>query len=153
MNVIWDLKSFDELSKLELYEVLRLRHEVFVVEQKCYYQDLDYNDMKSYHLIGRIEDTIIAYTRIFPLKILFDKYVSFGRVLVAESHRKVGVGHLMLKEILHIIESKMGNCPIKISAQTYLLSFYESHGFRVEGEEFMDAGVPHIYMVRESKRC
>ena len=150
MKVKWSLKSFDELSKLELYEVLRLRHEVFVVEQKCYYQDLDYYDMKSYHLIGRIEDTIIAYTRVFPLGSLLDEYISFGRVLVVETNRKEGIGHLMLKEILRIIESKMGNWPIKIAAQTYLISFYESHGFRVEGGEFMDAGVPHIYMVRDS---
>ena len=148
MEVNWTFKTYDELSKLELYQILHLRHEVFVIEQRCYYQDLDFNDMKSIHLMGRVGDEIVAYTRVFPLGTLFDNYLSFGRVLVTQPFRKKGVGHLLLKEILRLSNERWRGVPIKISAQTYLVSFYESYGFSCEGEEYMDAGIPHINMTR-----
>ncbi|MFT7899945.1 GNAT family N-acetyltransferase [Tenacibaculum ascidiaceicola] len=141
------VKRFQELTTSELYELLQLRSEVFVVEQDCVYQDLDGKDQKALHVIGEKEGEIIAYTRLFNNGEYFDT-PSIGRVVVKESERKYGYGHDLIKASIKAIVDNYNETTITISAQTYLQKFYESHGFKQVGEGYLEDGIPHIRMVR-----
>ncbi len=141
------VKKFEELRLHELYEVLQLRSEVFVVEQDCVYQDIDGKDEKALHVLGYEEEKLVAYTRIFPPGIYF-KEAAIGRVVVRESDRKNKFGHEILKASIEAIENNFQTRNIKLSAQTYLTKFYESHGFTKTGEGYLEDGIPHIAMIR-----
>ena len=141
------VKSFSELTTDELYKILQLRSEVFVVEQDCVYQDLDFKDQKALHVIGIKNDTIIAYTRIFKPGDYF-KEASIGRVVVDQKERKFGYGHDLMKASIKATQEKFNTQEITISAQVYLKKFYESHGFIKSGEEYLEDGIPHIEMIR-----
>ncbi|GAA4273269.1 GNAT family N-acetyltransferase [Aquimarina gracilis] len=147
MGLRFEVKRFDELITPELYKILRLRAEVFVVEQDCVYQDIDNKDQKALHVIGYKNDNIVAYTRIFEAGNYFEQ-TSIGRVVVSEEERKYGYGHDLIKESIWAIEKHFGATDIKISAQTYLKKFYETHGFQQIGEEYLEDGIPHIGMVK-----
>jgi ElaA protein len=140
-------KSFSELTTTELYKILQLRSEVFVVEQDCVYQDLDFKDQKSLHVFGFKNDNIIAYTRIFKPGDYFDN-ASIGRVVVADTERKFGYGHDVIKASINAIKTHFNVDKITISAQKYLIYFYESHNFIQVGEEYLEDGIPHIRMDR-----
>ena len=140
-------KSFSELTTTELYKILQLRSEVFVVEQDCVYQDLDFKDQKSLHVFGFKNDNIIAYTRIFKPGDYFDN-ASIGRVVVADTERKLGYGHDVIKASINAIKTHFNVDEITISAQKYLKFFYESHNFIQIGEEYLEDGIPHIRMDR-----
>ena len=116
-------KSFSELTTTELYKILQLRSEVFVVEQDCVYQDLDFKDQKSLHVFGFKNDNIIAYTRIFKPGDYFDN-ASIGRVVVADTERKFGYGHDVIKASINAIKTHFNVDEITISAQKYLKIFY-----------------------------
>ncbi|WP_206604212.1 GNAT family N-acetyltransferase [Aquimarina sediminis] len=146
MDIKFEIKSFDELTTEELYNILRLRAEVFVVEQDCVYQDIDNKDQKALHVIGYKNERVIAYTRLFDAGKYFER-ASIGRVVVAEEERKYGYGHDLIKESINAIESYFKTKDIKIAAQTYLKNFYESHGFIKIGEEYLEDGIPHIDMI------
>ena len=138
-------KTFQELNTTELYQILQLRSEIFVVEQDCVYQDVDGKDQKSLHVFGFKNDKIIAYTRIFKPGDYF-KNASIGRVVVAAEERKFGYGHDLIKASIKAIEDNFKVTEITISAQTYLKKFYESHQFKQVGEEYLEDGIPHIRM-------
>ncbi|MDG2436141.1 MAG: GNAT family N-acetyltransferase [Polaribacter sp.] len=140
-------KSFSELTTTELYKILQLRSEVFVVEQDFVYQDLDFKDQKSLHVFGFKNDNIIAYTRIFKPGDYFDN-ASIGRVVVADTERKFGYGHDVIKASINAIKTHFNVDEITISAQKYLKIFYESHNFIQIGEEYLEDGIPHIRMDR-----
>lgn len=140
------VKTFDELSATELYDVLQLRSAVFVVEQDCVYQDLDGKDQKALHILGRKNGNIVAYTRCFAPGIYFDE-AAIGRVVVAQGQRKYGYGNDIMKASVRAIEKKYHTKNIKLSAQTYLIKFYNAHGFVTTGEEYLEDGIPHIAMV------
>ncbi|MFK5957511.1 MAG: GNAT family N-acetyltransferase [Lutibacter sp.] len=140
-------KSFSELTTNELYAILQLRSEVFVVEQDCVYQDVDGKDQKALHVIGVKNNKIIAYTRIFKPGDYFTK-ASIGRVVVAKKEREFGYGHVIIKHSIKAIKKYFNETSIKISAQTYLKKFYESHGFLKIGEEYLEDGIPHIGMLK-----
>jgi ElaA protein len=140
------IKEFKELTTSELYEILQLRSEVFVVEQDCVYQDLDFKDQKALHVIGIKEGEIIAYTRLFNSGQYFDT-PSIGRVVVKDTERKYGYGHNLIKASIQAIFDNYNESKITISAQTYLNKFYESHGFKKVGEEYLEDGIPHIKLV------
>lgn len=142
------IKSFSELTTTELYAILQLRSEVFVVEQDCVYQDIDYKDQKSFHILGFKNDKLIAYTRIFKPGDYF-KQASIGRVVVEINERKFGYGHVIMKHSIKTIKEYFKENTIKISAQTYLKNFYESHGFIQKGEEYLEDNIPHIAMFKE----
>ena len=142
------IKSFSELTTTELYAILQLRSEVFVVEQDCVYQDIDYKDQKSFHILGYKNDKLIAYTRIFKPGDYF-KQASIGRVVVEINERKFGYGHVIMKHSIKTIKEYFKENTIKISAQTYLKNFYESHGFIQKGEEYLEDNIPHIAMFKE----
>lgn len=140
------IKSFEELTLDELYDVLQLRSEVFVVEQDCVYQDIDGKDRKAVHIIGKKKGAVVAYTRCFPPGVYFPE-AAIGRVVVAMDERKYGYGHDIMKVSISAIEKKFRTKRIKLSAQTYLIKFYESHGFTTTGEGYLEDGIPHIAMV------
>lgn len=142
------IKSFSELSLEELYSVLQLRAEVFVVEQNCVYQDIDGKDQKALHVLGFNNRELVAYTRCFAPGYYFEE-AAIGRVIVKVNQRKYGFGHEILKASLDVINHKYQTGNIKLSAQQYLTKFYETHGFRQIGEGYLEDGIPHIAMVKE----
>jgi len=141
------IKSFSELNTNELYQILQLRAEVFVVEQDCVYQDVDGKDQKSLHVFGTKNNKIIAYTRIFKPGDYF-KNASIGRVVVVASERKFGFGHDVMKASILAIKNYFKEDIITISAQVYLKKFYESHEFYQVGKDYLEDGIPHIEMLK-----
>ncbi|MGM0933661.1 MAG: GNAT family N-acetyltransferase [Bacteroidota bacterium] len=142
------IKTFEELSINELYQILQLRSEVFVVEQDCVYQDIDGKDQKALHILGYKDDVLVAYTRCFEQGFYFEE-AAIGRVIVKENYRKFGYGHEILEASIKAIEERYKTTRIKLSAQQYLIDFYESHGFNTTGEGYLEDGIPHIAMVNE----
>ncbi|WP_372794592.1 GNAT family N-acetyltransferase [Lutibacter sp.] len=142
------IKPFTELTTNELYEILQLRSEVFVVEQDCVYQDVDFKDQKALHVIGTKNDKIVAYTRIFKPGDYFTQ-ASIGRVVVAKNERKFGYGHIIFDYSIEAILEFFKETVIKISAQKYLKNFYESHHFKQVGEEYLEDNIPHIAMIKD----
>ncbi len=143
------VKSFNELSTLELYQVLALRSEVFVVEQDCAYQDVDGRDQEALHLLGYDENKLVAYARIFPPGSYMDK-PCVGRVVVKDTHRGRALGIQLMKVAIETVDHKYKMTEIALSAQTYLTKFYTDLGFHPEGEEYLEDGIPHILMVKTS---
>ena len=143
----WVFKPFTELSAQELYAIMRLRQEVFIVEQNCPYLDADGKDLKSYHLMGYVGNELVAYSRIVKPGVSYDE-VSIGRVVSSTAHRKKAYGIQLMNESIQRIENLYGHVPIRIGAQQYLQKFYESFGFVREGEDYLEDGIPHIIMLR-----
>ena len=139
-------KYFNELSTIELYEILKARSQIFVIEQKCIYQDLDDIDYKSIHIFYQQDNKVIAYLRIFPKEENWD-IVQMGRVLSIE-HGK-GLGGKVLKEGIKFIKEKINSKKIYIEAQCYAIGFYKREGFKVCSEEFLEDGIPHVKMELE----
>lgn len=145
MKINWEIKRFNELSLLQLYDLLSLRCEVFIVEQNCVYQDVDNKDADAIHLLGVDNGKIIAYARLFDAGNYFDN-ASIGRVLVKEEHRIKKLGHDLMKEAISAVKSEFNTEKITISAQKYLEKFYQQHGFFTVGEEYLEDDIPHIRM-------
>jgi ElaA protein len=145
MPIIWKTKTFYELSTQELYQILRLRSEVFVVEQNCVYQDIDNKDQKALHLFGIVEGEIIAYSRLFKPGDYFE-FSSIGRVVVDEKFRDKNFGHELIDQSILEINNRFKAQNITISAQLYLKKFYEFHGFITTSEMYLEDDIPHIEM-------
>lgn len=143
----WDCKSFKELSPYELYAILRLRSEVFVVEQHCVYLDTDNKDLKSYHLLGWQNNQLIAYTRLLEKGISYPDYISIGRVVNSSSLRGTGVGKQLMQESITTCYKLFGKQSIKIGAQLYLKKFYSDLGFEVSSDVYDEDGIDHIEMI------
>lgn len=141
------IKPFNELSITELYEILQLRSEVFVVEQNCVYQDIDGKDQKAIHVLGYYEGVLAAYSRLFKPQEYFSDS-SIGRVIVKASHRDKKLGHDLMRISIETIKDLFQETNITISAQLYLQKFYESHGFVTVGESYLEDDIPHIEMRR-----
>lgn len=146
--LIFTCKQFEELSLLELYATMRLRQEVFVVEQDCPYIDADGKDLASWHLLGWQGEQLVAYTRLVPKGISYPDYVSIGRVVTDPSVRREGFGKVLMQQSILEIQRLFPNEPIKISAQSYLIRFYESFGFVSTGQEYLEDGIPHRAMIK-----
>lgn len=147
MQIQWLLKKFEELTPYQLYAILQLRNEVFVVEQNCVFQDADDKDQNSWHLMGFQQSKLIAYTRLVPPGELY-KEPSIGRVVTSPFVRKTGAGReLMLQSILAAYKL-FGEQPIKIGAQFYLKKFYNSLGFEQVSDIYLEDGIEHIYMIK-----
>lgn len=147
MTINWICKKFHELTVDELYELLRLRSEVFVVEQNCVFLDMDNKDQKCVHLLGWIGEDLAASVRIVPAGVSYAE-PSIGRVVTSPKYRRTGLGKLLMEEAIRITTQLHGNQPIRIGAQLYLKNFYTSLGFDAEGEIYMEDGIEHIEMVR-----
>lgn len=143
-----EVKRFSELSIAELYDLLQLRSEVFVVEQDCVYQDIDGKDQEALHILGKKNDKIVAYTRCFEPGYYFEE-AAIGRVVVKDSERRFGYGHEIMKASQEAISNIYNTKEIKLSAQQYLVKFYESHGYQQLGEGYLEDGIPHIAMLRK----
>lgn len=142
----WKIKRFEELKLKEMYEILALRNEIFIVEQECPYQDCDGKDEKSYHLFAEENGEIVAYSRIIEKGVSYDE-ISIGRVTVKKSYRGKGISREMLSKAIEFIEKDLKETEIKIQAQAYLLNFYKSFGFKEVSEEYLEDNIPHIDMV------
>ena len=145
--MIFTIKIFNELSTHELYTVLQLRAEVFVVEQDCVYQDLDNKDLDAYHVLGVLDTKIVAYARIFKPGDYFLES-SIGRIVVKKEFRKFQYGYQLVQNSILFIENNLQQNTILISAQSYLTKFYNSLGFTQVGEEYLEDGIPHIKMLK-----
>ncbi|SDS37263.1 GNAT family N-acetyltransferase [Gramella sp. MAR_2010_147] len=148
MNLRIEVKKFNELNLVELYSILQLRSEVFVVEQNCVYQDIDGKDDKALHIIGFKNDKIVAYTRCFQPGFYFNE-AAIGRVVVKDSERKFGYGHDIMKASDKAILDFYKTSNIKLSAQQYLIKFYKTHGYQTTGDGYLEDGIPHIAMVKD----
>ena len=146
MPTQWICKSFDQLSVNELYAILRLRIEVFIVEQNCVFQDADDKDQKSYHFMGWTGDDLVAYTRLVPKDISYDK-PSIGRVVTSPKYRRSGIGKELMTKSIESAYKLWGKQPIQIGAQIYLQKFYESLGFIVSGPIYLEDGIEHVEML------
>lgn len=144
----WVLKKYNELTVDELYAILRLRTEVFVVEQNCVFQDMDNKDQYCYHLAGWKGDLLAAYTRIVPSGISYDDAPSIGRVVTSPQARGEGTGRLLMEKSISELFRVYGVSPIKIGAQLYLKKFYESLGFEQTSDIYDEDGIDHIEMTR-----
>lgn len=146
-NIRWQIKLFGELSTLEFHDMIQLREKVFIVEQKCPYLDVDGQDLVAYHVLGIDDDTIIATARIFSPN--DNDEVIIGRICNELSARGKGVGKELVSKCLEFCNASWENRTVKISAQTYLVKFYKSFGFKTTGEEYLEDGIPHIAMIKK----
>lgn len=141
----WKLKKFNELELDELYEILALRSEIFVVEQECPYQDCDGKDRKSQHLFLEDNGQIVACLRIIEKGVSFDEF-SIGRIVVKKEYRGKNIAREMISKAIKFIEEEWHGDRIKIQAQSYLLNFYKSFGFKEISEEYLEDNIPHTDM-------
>ncbi|MFQ3277965.1 MAG: ElaA protein [Colwellia sp.] len=155
IKTIWQTKRFEELSLNQLYDVLKLRIDVFVVEQTCFYPDLDgKKDLldrhpQTKHLLGYQAEQLVAYLRILPKGQNYPNHVSIGRVVTAYQARGSGLGHELMTEGLKICQQHFTNEIIKISAQQHLKAYYQKHGFNQVSDMYLEDDIPHIAMIRE----
>ena len=146
----WILKSFNDLTPKELYKILQLRNEVFIVEQNCPYQDCDNKDLYAWHLMGMQEDKLLAYSRLLAPGISYSES-SIGRVVSSPSARKTGIGKKLMLESIKQIKNLFQTDTIRIGAQLYLQKFYESFGFEKDSDTYLEDNIPHIIMLKEPK--
>jgi ElaA protein len=149
MTINWKYKNFNQLTPYELYDSLRLRSEVFVVEQNCVFLDTDNVDKDCFHLFGYHQNKLLAYARIVPPGIVY-KEPSIGRVVTSPSVRKNGIGKQLMQQSIAAVTELYGEVSIKIGAQFYLKNFYESFGFYQISEVYLEDGIEHIYMLKNA---
>lgn len=147
-EISWKVNIFEELDINDLYELLRLRSEVFVVEQNCVYQDIDNKDQKAIHIRGFAEGELAAYCRIFKAGDYFEE-TSIGRVVVSPKWRHHNFGHYLIEKAIKVVDEVLNEKAITISGQLYLQRFYEAHNFVQTSEEYLEDGIPHIQMKKQ----
>jgi ElaA protein len=148
-TIEWSTKHFSELNVDELYAILRLRSEVFVVEQNCVFLDMDNNDQIAYHTMGWLNGELIATTRLFDVDQSYPGYQSIGRVVGSPRHRGIGAGKALMQYSISECERLFGKHPIKIGAQLYLKKFYSELGWEQAGEMYYEDAIEHIPMIRK----
>jgi ElaA protein len=148
LKLSWSVREFADLSVHELYELLKLRSEVFVVEQQCAFQDIDNKDQYCKHLFGRRGDALLAYSRIVPPGVSYE-HASIGRIVVSQEGRGEKLGKELLEMSIRAVEDIHGKGTIRIGAQLYLKAFYESFGFIQSSEVYPEDGIDHIEMTRK----
>jgi len=146
MEISWEIKAFAGLTTAQLYMLLRLRNEVFVVEQNCPYQDIDGKDLKAMHLMAMDGDRLAAYCRLLPAGVSYPE-CSIGRVITCSDYRGSGLGQKLMESAIREIRKHYGEVPVRIGAQYYLKRFYESFGFAQTSEIYLEDGIEHIEML------
>lgn len=139
--------NFSELKTQQLYDILQLRSEVFVVEQDCVYQDIDDYDQPAIHILAYDKEILVAYARILPAKTYFEE-LSIGRIIIKKSYRGQANGHELMAFCIKYIVKHFKPETIKLSAQQHLKSFYQKHGFQQRGDGYLEDGIPHVAMFR-----
>jgi ElaA protein len=163
MNLKFKCVHFSELTTYELYSIMALRQEVFVVEQNCPYLDADGKDLDGFHLLGYADlsengiytegssaddfSGLLAYTRLLPKGVAYDNYASIGRVINAPKVRRRGIGKVLMTESIRQMARLFPNDTVKIGAQSYLLNFYGDLGFISTGDEYLEDDIPHTAMI------
>lgn len=147
-SVSWQCKFFNELNADELYGIMKLRNEVFVVEQNCVFQDADGKDQYCFHLSGVMSNELVAYARLAPAGISYP-CISIGRVITSPKYRKSGFGKALMAQAIEECFRLFGKQPIKIGAQSYLTGFYQNFGFRQTSEMYLEDNIPHLEMLLE----
>lgn len=142
----WQIKRFDELTSTELYDMIKLRLEVFIGEQGCSYEDLDDRDKQGYHVFLYDNDEVIACCRILDAGVAYEE-ISIGRVCVHKNYRKQGIAQSMMKEAMAFIKTKDKEASVKISAQSYIIPFYEHLGFKIISDAYLEEGIEHRKML------
>lgn len=149
--ITWSWSQFEDLQAQQLYAVLRLRQEIFIVEQGVPYADIDDRDAQSLHLLGLLNKKVVAYLRALPPDLFAPGYASFGRVVVTHKMRGRGLGRLLVEKYFDRFENENSDIPIKISSQAYLKDFYASFGFVAVGAPYIEDRIPHIAMIKQIK--
>jgi ElaA protein len=149
--LVWRCLAFSALSTQELYAILQLRSEVFVVEQNCVFQDMDGSDAQALHLLGLQGDTLVAYARCFGPGIKYPE-ASIGRVITRASLRGTGAGHVLMQEAIRMCQHHWPTANIRIGAQARLQAFYSQHGFKPAGSIYLEDGIDHIEMLRAAEQ-
>lgn len=150
----WQVKYFNELTIHQLYDLLKLRIDVFVVEQTCFYPDLDSEKntldrhKETLHLLGYQNEKLVAYLRILAQGQSYDEYVSIGRVAVSQESRGTGLGHELMAEGLSLCQQYFPHQHIKISAQEHLIKFYQQQGFEQVSQMYLEDDIPHVAMLK-----
>ena len=147
IEIDWKFVAFDALTLTELYAVLQLRSEVFVVEQACVFQDMDGVDPAAMHLLGTSGGRVVAYARCFAAGVKF-KEASIGRLITHSELRGSGAGHVLLRRAIASVTQQWGPQAIRIGAQARLENFYRQHGFEATGAPYIEDGIAHIEMLR-----
>lgn len=142
----WRIKSFSDLSPLELYKILQVRIDVFMLEQDCLYPECDDKDLKAKHLFLTDADICLAYARLLPPNVSYPKCCSIGRVVVHPEFRKHQYGKELMQRAIASLQNEYPGIPIRISAQEYLTRFYADLGFQVESEVYLEDNIPHLEM-------
>lgn len=149
MALFWKVKTFDQLNSMDVYSMLHLRESVFILEQDCLYQDIDFKDLKCTHLLGwqeESEENLAAYARILPPGVTFEE-PGIGRVVTAPPFRGLSLGRELMREAIRVAQILYAGQPIRISAQAHLQRFYGEFGFQAEGSIYDEDGIPHMAMV------
>jgi ElaA protein len=141
-------KAFEELTPAELYDLLRLRSEIFVVEQNCVFLDADNKDQKCYHTLLYTSDELVAYARLVPAGLSYNE-ISIGRIVTGNSVRGKGMGKVLVQAAIDDCDLLFGPQPIRIGAQSYAIKFYEIFGFKTDGEHYDEDGIDHVEMIRD----
>ena len=151
MDLHWTNSLMGEMSAPDLFKILKLRSEVFVVEQNCVYLDLDDKDEQCIHLAGWVNGEVAVYARVIAPNISYPHAASIGRVCNAMPYRRRGLGKLLMQKAIELCKKSFGeDCAIKIGAQYYLLDFYQKLGFKQVSEIYLEDGIEHISMLRNS---
>jgi ElaA protein len=145
LGISWVCKPFSDLNVYEIYDILKLRNEVFVVEQNCVFQDVDNKDPYCHHLMGLVDRQLGTYARIVPAGVSYPQ-ASIGRVITKATFRRTGLGKALMNKAIEECDRLFGRQEIKIGAQLYLKHFYQSFGFQQVGEPYLEDGIPHIEM-------
>lgn len=151
MDIIWKIKEFEELSNFELYQILQLRINVFMLEQECLYPECDNKDLKGKHLMGYLNNQLVAYARLLPPGVSYSD-ASIGRVVVHPQCRHLKLGNALLSKAIAQVREDFPNEDIRISAQAHLQGFYERVGFERVSEEYLEDNIPHVEMLFEKEK-
>ena len=143
---------FNQLPIHDLYQSLKLRQDVFMLEQACLFSDMDNLDLKAWHVVGKFEKQVVAYTRIFGPGEYYPGFTSIGRVVASPAHRKCGYGRKIMEVSIQYCLNQWPDIPVKIGAQQYLEAFYQSLGFESTGPTYIEDGIPHLYMTLDQKK-
>lgn len=146
--IIWKVKIFDDITTKELYAILKVRQEVFVVEQEAAYLDADGYDQEAIHIWGEMDDKVVAYCRVFDCGIKYEE-TSIGRVLTHPDYRKLKLGRTLIGYAVDVIENRYKTSAIRISAQDYLIKFYGDFGFIATDKKYLEDNLPHTEMYRK----
>lgn len=146
-EIRWASSKFEQLNTKELFEIFKLRQEVFVLEQTCLYPDIDDTDLLAVHLCGWVGQELALYARIIPAGASYPQ-ASIGRIVTASSHRGLGLGRELVAQSISALEQHLGAQEIKIGAQSQLIKFYQDFNFAVVSDEYLEDGIPHIDMLR-----